>query len=286
MRRFQTLLLREWMQHRTGWLLLALVPLGLTLLAVTFGSVTHDEGDQLPIFGLMAAGGFAVGMVLLAWTVVGLQASGLARRDQQDRSIEFWRSLPVSDEQALSATLLAHGLLMPLGITAVALAGSVPVGLLIQVKGYGLASLSSLPWGLYGQVLLAAVPRFLLGTLLASLWAAPLLLLGMAASAWLKRWGVPVVVLVLGTVGLVMDKVYGLPQLLDALQALFNNFGAALVPLVEDGVHIGVTADLPGLLMQDLWRRVQDLASPLCLLALAVSAGSFMLLLMRRRRAG
>jgi len=281
MRPFQTLLLREWMQHRTGWLLLAWVPLGCT-----FGSVTHDPGDQLPVFGLMAAGGFVVGMVTLAWTVVGLQASGLARRDQQDRSIEFWRSLPVSDVQALSATLLAHGLLMPLGITLVALAGCLPVGLLIQVKGDGLASLASLPWGLCLQVFLAAVPRFLLGAVLASLWAAPLLLLGMAASAWLKRWGVPAVVLVLGTAGLVMDKVYGLPQVLDALRGLFDNFGAALVPLVADGIHLGVPADLPALLMQDLLHRLQDLASPLCLLALAVSAGSFALLLMRRRRAG
>jgi proline iminopeptidase len=37
----------------------------------------------------------------------------------------------------------------------------------------------------------AGVPRLLLGVVLASFWAAPALLVVMAASTWLKRWGLP-----------------------------------------------------------------------------------------------
>jgi ABC-2 type transport system permease protein len=272
------------MQHRTGWLLLAGVPPVLVLLAGLFGTVIHDADEAAPAFALMAAGVYAVAMSALAWTVTGLQASGLARRDVQDRSIEFWRSLPVGDAQALSATLLAHGLLVPLALTLVALACSLPLGLLIVAKGYGVAALASLPWGLYGQVGLAALPRFGLGAVLASLWAAPMVLLTMVASAWLKRWGLPVLVVALGAGGAILDRAYGLPQVFSAVVGLFDNFGAALVPLVNGGVDNARLDTLPALLMQDLWARVQDLASPLFVLALAVSAGCFALLVWHRQR--
>ena len=39
MQRFNTLLLREWMQHRTGWLVLMTVPFVLALLGAIFGDV-------------------------------------------------------------------------------------------------------------------------------------------------------------------------------------------------------------------------------------------------------
>ncbi|MFS9605847.1 hypothetical protein, partial [Klebsiella pneumoniae] len=43
------------------------------------------------------------------------QLPGLARRDMQDRSIEFWLSLPGRSSESVAATVLAHGWLAPLG---------------------------------------------------------------------------------------------------------------------------------------------------------------------------
>lgn len=283
---FQTLLLREWLQHRTGWLLLGLLPLALAVLAGGFGSVQISADELASSVVLAVAGGYVVGLSALAWAVTSLQAAGLARRDVQDRSIEFWRSLPVSDVQAVAATVCVNALLVPLALTAFALVCSLPVGVLIALRVFGMNTFAALSIDGLLPIVLAAVPRFLVGGVLAALWLAPLTLLGMAASAWLKRWGLPALAAVWLGGGLLLQEAYGLPQPLQALQGLAENFGAALVPLVNGELPMREPALLPALLWQDLLARLQDLASPLSLLALALSATGFALLVLRRQRGG
>jgi ABC-2 type transport system permease protein len=87
----------------------------LALLSLGHMDISFDDGDalrqmaQLPPVGL-ALITMAVAALLcfvLAWASALLQVPGLARRDQQDRSIEFWLSLPIGHTPALAAPLLA-----------------------------------------------------------------------------------------------------------------------------------------------------------------------------------
>jgi hypothetical protein len=288
---FKTLLLREWMQHQRGWLILVGTPFVAMLLALTFGGV-HVSADDGPTgVAIVLGGGYMVAITALAWVSAAFQAPGLARRDQQDRSIEFWRSLPVADWQAVAAPVLTLGLLVPLAVMAISALAGLTIAVLVVARIYGFAALGGLPWGELLAAWLAVVPRMLLGVVLASFWASPALLLMMAASAWLKRWGVPALGAVFGLGGLILAKGYGLPQVFEVIQGLSERFGSAMVPLVrsEMGSDIdlaGGLAHLPAVMATEAGLLLSDLASPLSLLVIAISAGCFALIVLGRRKSG
>lgn len=297
MKVFQTLMLREWMQHRKGWLALGLIPVGLMLLATVFGTVDVDVGEpgEMSGAGLLMLVSFGTAMILLvlATAATGFQASGLARRDQQDRSIEYWLSLPVSQTQTLAAMLLMHVWVFPMLVVAIGLVGGLLISPLAIIKGLGFASLAQMPWSAVLPVVLAGALRVFGGLVLAGLWALPFVLLMMAASAWLKRWGVPVLIAVVGAGGALLKNVYGQPWLLDSAQALAARVGASLIPgsagdssfhLEDKVVMSGHLDGVAQWLLSDLQLRVADLASPWLLLALALSAAGAWAVLFRRQQ--
>lgn len=303
MQRFKTLLLREWMQHQRGWLVLLALPLLLVLGVGLFGELDFDLGDDgqrdtplpiaLALATMMGVGGLTL---VLAWAASLLQAPGLARRDVQDRSIEFWLSLPASHSQSLLATLLMHLVLWPWLALLCGLAGGMLASLLIVSKMFGVAAWFSLPWASLLPALVLLALRLMLGTLLATLWLSPLILGTMAASAWLKRWGLPVVVG--GTVagGLVLDKVYGNPIVWQALQLLGERASQALMAadrsgggpkglaIHSDGDIAGALGMIPGWLLHDAGTALAQLASPAFVAAVAVGTLAFGALWLRRQR--
>lgn len=305
MNRFNTLLQREWMQHRLGWMILMGAPLALVLVAGMFtelGVSIEKDGETIikhtpaAAFQVLACMGGMTAMTLgLAWVFALFQAPGLARRDHQDRSIEFWLSLPISHVSSLSATLLAHLLLVLWAALGVGVLGGWLVSLLVVSKSWGISAWFSVPWGSVIAASAAVGLRVAVGILLATLWLSPLVLMTMAASAWLKRWGVPLVASVLGLGGLVLDKVYGKPWIWDMLVRLFNE--AATAVIVADGkttpggmaIHsdidsLGFIQGLPAWAMHDLGTALQSLMSPAFAAALAVGVAGFGLLLLRRQR--
>lgn len=292
MQTFKTLLLREWMQHQRGWWLLTLVPLLLTLLALSFGNVQLD-GEELPAgMYLIIVLIYTLVVVGLAGLAVAIQAPGLARRDQQDRSIEFWLSLPVGHVPAIGATVLSHLVLFPLMALALGFAGSLLVAPLFVVRGFGWSALWSLPWAGLMPVLGVGLLREIIGLLLALVWVAPLVLCVMAASAWLKRWGVPVVVAVVGLGGVILEQAYGISLVHDTVSHLWNESAQALIPglreahvLNADGLARGELAGLPAWLMADLGQTLAALASPQFVFALLFSLACGALLVWRRQRA-
>jgi ABC-2 type transport system permease protein len=287
---FKTLLLREWMQVHRGWLILAAIPFSALLLALLFGGVNIDGGDTPLSVMVVLCGLYPVGLAMLAWVSASIQAPGLARRDEQDRSIEFWRSLPVADWQAVAAPLLMTLLLMPMLVALLALGSGLVIAALVVAKLYGMGALLGLDWGPLLLAWAASVPRLVLGMVLAAFWLSPLLLIFMAASAWLKRWGVPAVLGVTGIGSAVLAKVYHRPELMQMLDGFRVHFLSALIPTVGTAEFDEVpwaAADLgslPGRLLMDCLHVLAELADPISLAALAISALCFYLLVLRRQR--
>ncbi len=302
MNRFNTLLLREWMQHQRGWISIVAIPVVLFTGAGLLGHASIDFGDGDMMHGPDAqavTAGVVVGLglitLLLAWGAAMLQSPGLARRDTQDRSIEFWLSLPVGHTQGVGATVLAHLLLFPLAALLLGVAAGFVVSLPIVAKLFGLGAWFAQPWGTMLAVAAALTLRVALGVVLASLWLSPLILGTMAASAWLKRWGVPVVAAVLGLGGLVLDRVYGNPVVWKVLGTISQGASKAFLvadrgeggkPFVINGPgQIGdALGQLPAWALGDAGHALANLATPAFLAAVAVGAASFGLLVLRRTR--
>ncbi len=167
------------------------------------------------------------------------------------------------------------------------------MAMLLVSKVQGIGAWLALPWGPMLAGAMALTLRLALGAALAVLWLSPLLLGAMAASAWLKRWGLPALIAALVGAGLVADKVYGTPLVWDTLQQLGQQAAHALI--ADDGrmgaLHIASGHDVLATLRQlpqwawhDGLSAVQALGSGLLIAALALAAGCFALLVLRRQR--
>jgi len=290
--RFLTLLQREWMQHHFGWLLVMLVPPALVLLILPFGSM--DVPDRVPtsVVAAIALAGTSVTVFGLSWAVSMFQLPGLARRDSQDRSIEFWLSLPGSHTESIGATLLAHALLAPLLALVVGAGAGLVMAAAAVVKLAGIGALLQVSWGSLLVVGTAGLLRAALGVLLFSLWLAPIMLALMAASAWLKRWGTPV--LIAGTIalGVVLDKAYGNPIVWMLLKAQMEGANRAFI---DANRTLGQMHDEPNLTADFVSKAVHwaandalsalgQLASPHLLGGLLIAASGFGLLILARAR--
>jgi hypothetical protein len=299
MRTFLTLMQREWLQHRFGWSLLTLVPLGLALLVLSFGQIQVDSDAAIERVGhafpaivtavaMMATTGLT--FIIVAATSLIL-ISGLARRDHQDRSVEFWLSLPTGHSSSLAAPLVTHLLVAPAAALFIGLAGGWLFSLVVVTRLAGLPAWLALPWGDIVIAVTAMLARVLVGLPLAVLWAAPLVLAQVLANAYFKRWGLPVLLLLLAAAGLLVDRWLGLGSLSQLIGDVLRNAAQALVtsgnysmePRSAEGVFQGLR-QIPGWALADLAGAVRALASPLFAGCLATAAAMFALLVDWRRR--
>lgn len=291
--RFVTLLRREWLQHGRGYLLLSLVPAGLLLLATLFGWNHVEVQPKIPLLA-MAITTLGVTFVIVGLTGIAVlfQLPGLARRDVQDRSIEFWSSLPVTHTECVAAPLLVHGFGMPLMALGLGFAASQVLGVLVVMAAIGAGGLLDIPWGILIGAEITGVLRLGLGLVLAALWIAPIPLVLMVASAGLKRWGVPVVVAATAIGELVLEKVYGITLLRDAMTALLLQARQALLaqplshgPQPSLDQLPSLLAQLPSWAGRDAVIALGNLVSTPFVASLAASAICFAALVALRRRA-
>ncbi|MGY0559381.1 ABC transporter permease [Luteimonas sp. A277] len=190
--RFGWLLRREFWENRGGFLWAPAIAGGITLLFTVLAAIgasllTSRSGNRIQIDdaappeqvtqALGAAGdvalllGISISMVVLGF-VVFFYALGSLHDDRRDRSILFWKSMPISDaatvgSKAAWALLLAPLLAMVVGIL-IGLALWVVTALTTTVNGVpGTAGLltSSHPFRITGSVL-ALLPLY-------ALWALP-----------------------------------------------------------------------------------------------------------------
>ena len=282
-----TLLLREWMQHKRGWLIAAFAPPLLFLTMVPFGQVSGLPNHSPELLSVHMVLISACAIYAIALLVALFQLSGLARRDMQDRSIEFWLSLPGRPSESVLSTVLAHAWLAPLcGAIVGALLG-VPIAMSVLTRSADFSTAASANWG---EVVLAAAPvlvRGLAGTVPLMLWLAPVIFVLMAASSWLKRLGVPVVLVGGGVAVLVLYKAYDIEWPLAALGGLTQQISRTLI-YDGDGLMraLNSDADLITWALRDFGRTMAELASLQFLGWAAVAAAGFALVVAKRTRGG
>lgn len=282
-----TLLLREWMQHKRGWLIAAFAPPLLFLAMLPFGQMKglpteHVELISLAILVLSTCVVYAICLLVAVF-----QLPGLARRDTQDRSIEFWLSLPGRPSESVMSTVLAHAWLAPLGGAVVGALFGLPIAMSVLTVHGGFGTATSVHWG---EVIAAAAPillRGLVGTVPLMLWLAPIIFTLMAASAWLKRLGVPLVLVGGGVAATVLNKVYDISWPLEALGRLNANINQSLI-YDPKGLAEALKTDvnLWTWVLHDLGNTLSGLASPEFLGWAAVAAAGFALVVAKRSRGG
>lgn len=288
-----TLLRREWMQHHKGYLAMTIVPPVVVLVALALAR-RIEAAVPFPEL-VMALSIWAVSSVAvsLAWLAMAAQMAGLARRDQQDRSIEFWLSLPVGHAQSIGATLVFHALLMPWLALVIGWLFSFAIGLVLVAMLYGAAAWGQLPWSLLLTDATVLLGRLFVGIALGTLWLSPLLLLAMLAGSALKRWGLPALGVALGLSALVLKNVYGITVVGDSLNHLTRQAMTAVSPIAEKpqmvGLHgegfVALLQEFPSLAAHSAAQALQNLATPQFAATMAFSALCFAALVALRRRA-
>ena len=293
------LMQREWLQHRFAWALLMLLPLAVAVLPLMFGQVQFGTDADMAgrssaelslIVGSISILATAAVIFLLVWMVSLFITSGLPRRDHADRSVEFWLSLPSGHAESLAAPLLVHLVLAPAAALLVGLLGGYAVSLLLVTRFVGFGDWLALPWGAILAGTGALVLRVVVGLPLAALWLMPLVLLAMVANAFFRRWGLPVLAVGLGLGSALLTRIFGQPLLGDVLAGLGNNAATSLIGASGKALEISDRAAalrelklLPAWAFDDGLAAVRDLATPLFIGALLVSAGLFWALTMWRR---
>jgi len=200
---FKWLLKREFWENRGGFLwapvitgaIISVLYLILAVIGSIAGRRAGGDSFQITDEGNMAAtlGGFGDGVllagVLLAFTVLAFvvffYALGSLYDDRRDRSILFWKSLPVSDTQMVLSKAVWALLLAP--IIAVA------VGILIGLSLWLISALTLTVNGVSAgtAVFTHSHPLKIIGGVLASLpvyilWALPAVGWLMLCSAWAR----------------------------------------------------------------------------------------------------
>ena len=217
--KFKWLLKREYWENRGGFfwapLITGAIIVGLNLILAVIGSIAarrsmgssgfvfedadpHKIGQALGAMGDgMLLGGVIVACVVLAF-VVFFYALGSLYDDRRDRSVLFWKSLPVSDSQMVLSKAAWALVLAPLW--------AIGVGLLIGVSLWVISALTITVNGVPAAhaVFTQSHPMRIIGGVLASLpvymvWALPTVGWLMFCSAWARSkpflWAVLVPVL-------------------------------------------------------------------------------------------
>lgn len=189
-----SLVRREFWEHRALWIspavVAALIVIAALIASIKYRVPTADLhfSDNAPpgmtMFAVMQSGvSSPLAAVMIIVTTFYLLDCLYAER--KDRSILFWKSLPVSDGMTVVSKLLVAGVIVPLGVFV--------LGLLVSLACTGIwevnAALGRLPaipgWDMLGwlQAELALLLCFITGML----WYAPCAAYLLVLSAWARR---------------------------------------------------------------------------------------------------
>ena len=187
---------REFWEHRGLWIAPLAIAAVMLLAAAIFGHVNvnfgaegshYDGPNPAPVAQFMALG-WAVPFYLAAAIQASAYLIDCLYAERRDRSILFWRSMPVTDARTVLVKLLVGLVLVPLAAFALAAATGVAGGAILVLRnhdviinGVSVVALWNMADWLQTQVLL------LYGLVAAMLWYAPFAAYLMLVSVWARR---------------------------------------------------------------------------------------------------
>ncbi len=187
-----TLVRREFWEHRALWLaplivaalLAACVAVGRLHIDMEDAGRIQGEAQRVALLTIIQCV-LAVPLYIAAMFAGSFYLLDCLYAERKDRSILFWKSLPVSDGLTVSAKLLVALVVVPLGVFALA---SIAPLLYTAILGARVMT-GSLPpvlaWSGY-EWLRTELVMFLV-TILAVLWYAPIAGYLLVISAWVRR---------------------------------------------------------------------------------------------------
>jgi len=189
-----TLIRREFWEHAALWRAPAIVAALLMLVAVFSTSIAVNVNDTHVLHLDPATRIIALNMTQMVWTmiiylvaavVVTFYTLDCLYTERRDRSILFWKSLPVSDGLTVLAKFLVASAVVPLLVFVLATASHL-VALIVWKLRVTLAGAPDLiAWDALAWLRGEAV--MLLALTLSSLWYAPLVAAALLVSAWVRR---------------------------------------------------------------------------------------------------
>ncbi len=189
MRRTLILVRREIWEHPSLWAA-PLAVMVLMLFAAIFGRTALPSG-RLTMPPQMAQALFALGVLAFGVTqyvtmsaVLWFYATDCLYSERRDRSILFWKSMPVSDAQTVLCKALIALVVAPIGVYLLTL--------ITSVLGFGIWALrewsGSIPPLYWDTRTWLRIEGFsLVSLIVATLWYAPLTAYLMLVSAWARR---------------------------------------------------------------------------------------------------
>jgi len=195
------LLRREVWEHRSIWvtpaavaLIVSLLTLAMIVAASNFGDITDmaiigasnvgDNERRMALLGMLV--GYTSVFLIAMWFLMIFYCLDALYAERKDKSILFWRSLPITDAETVISKLLTAVVLIPL-VTFAAVAISHLINLIIVSLWINFEG------GSPGHLIWGSVPLFdtwlamLIVLLAIPLWLSPLLGWFLFVSAWTKR---------------------------------------------------------------------------------------------------
>jgi ABC-2 type transport system permease protein len=179
------LIRREFWENRAIWMI-PVVFGGLLLLAALFGRVSipqltspqESRAAAGAFLGIIGATFFIVMSVYSTWYLLDCLYT-----DRRDRSILFWKSLPISDAATVLIKLLVGMVIIPLVYFAAADATALLAAFILSIRAR--AAIGSSLWN--GEVWVQMQVLWIYLIVTAAIWYLPIAGWLMLVSAWAKR---------------------------------------------------------------------------------------------------
>ena len=245
------LIRREFWENRAIWMIPAVFG-GLLLLAALFGQVSIPRLTS-PQESEQAAAAFLVIVGAMFYLVMGVYSTwyllDCLYTDRKDRSILFWKSLPLSDATTVLCKLLVGMIIVPLVYFAAADATALIAAFILSIRAR--ASIGSSLWN--GDVWLGVQVLWMYAIVTTAVWYLPVAGWLMLVSAYAKRavmlWAVlpPLLLYILERVFFGTSTVgHIIARRLTALPAVsFHGMGPNYVWTHEGGVVDNADSHIP-----------------------------------------
>ena len=242
------LIRRELQEHRSLYMAPAILGLIVVLIFSTGQNNVSINGEHIDAALLVASnvGAHERGAVISAmlsvisvffivtmWILITIYSLGALYSERKDKSILFWRSLPVTDAETVISKTLTSIVIIPL-ITLAFIAATHVLALLAMSIWVGIRGADSwhLIWG--------AVPLFdnwgltLMAMLGTTIWLSPYVGWFLLVSSYAKRWPFVFAVLPLIVLPLLEIKMFGSEVLAKQLLARFIEIGKYTIGMTDE----------------------------------------------------